>query len=92
MRTMFQKRLVFLVLLGLLLFPALAGSGCAAGDSEKDQYKIHTEMVFLENGACSVLVQTDLEQPNDGVVIRDIVMDQTGLTSDKIKIVVNTGN
>ena len=49
-------------------------------------------MVFLENGACSVLVQTDLEQPNDGVVIRDIVMDQTGLTSDKIKIVVNTGN
>ncbi|MGN1143754.1 MAG: hypothetical protein ACI4SU_04250, partial [Anaerovoracaceae bacterium] len=50
MRTTFHKRLVFLILLGLLLFPALAGSGCAAGDSEKGQYKIHTEMVFLENG------------------------------------------
>ena len=31
-------------------------------------------MVFIENDTCSVLVQTDLEQPNDAVVIRDIVM------------------
>lgn len=46
-------------------------------------------MVFIENDTCSVLVQTDLEQPNDAVVIRDIVMDQSGLTSDQIKIVVN---
>ena len=46
-------------------------------------------MVFIENDTCSVLVQTDLEQPNDAVVIRDIVMGQTGLASDQIKIVVN---
>lgn len=50
MRTMFQKCLVFLVLLGLLLFPALAGCGCAAGDTENGQYKIYTEIIFLENG------------------------------------------
>lgn len=50
MRTMFQKRLVFLVLLGLLLFPALAGCGNAADDAENGQYEIHTEMIFLENG------------------------------------------
>lgn len=50
MRTMFQKRLVFLVLLGLLLFPALAGCGNAAEDAENDQYKIYTEIIFLENG------------------------------------------
>ena len=92
MRTVFQKRLVLLVLLSLLVFPAFAGCGRAADQKQTGQYQVHTEMVFLENGACSVLVQTDLEQPNDGVVIRDIVMDQTGLTSDKIKIVVNTGN
>ena len=50
MRTTFHKRLVFLVLLGLLLFPSLAGCGNAAGDAENGQYKILTEMIFLENG------------------------------------------
>ena len=48
MRTTFHKRLVFLVLLGLLLFPALAGCGNAAEDAENGQYEIHTEMIFLE--------------------------------------------
>ena len=65
MRTTFQKRLVFLILLGLLLFPALAGSGCAAGDSEKDQYKIHTEMVFLENGRGSYTLAEFAVPEND---------------------------
>ena len=50
MRTVFQKRLVLLVLLSLLVFPAFAGCGRAADQKQTGQYQVHTEMVFLENG------------------------------------------
>ncbi|MGN1415179.1 MAG: hypothetical protein ACI4WY_13125 [Anaerovoracaceae bacterium] len=65
MRTTFHKRLVFLVLLGLLLFPAFAGCGRAAGDAENGQYKIHTEMVFLENGRGSYTLAEFAVPEND---------------------------
>lgn len=44
-------------------------------------------VVFLENGECSVVVQTSGLLPNEAIAIKDIVGGQAGVAYDKIKIV-----
>ena len=46
-------------------------------------------MVFLQNGECSVVVQTDGDSllPNQALAIKDIVGGQSGTAYDKIKII-----
>ena len=44
-------------------------------------------VVYLENDSCNVMVVIELAQPNDAIVIQDIVRGQTDLPNDKIKIV-----
>lgn len=44
-------------------------------------------VVFLENGECSVVVQTDGLLPNEAIAIKDIIGGQSGVAYDKIKIV-----
>ena len=43
-------------------------------------------VVFLENGECSVVVQTSGLLPNEAIAIKDIVGGQAGVAYDKIKI------
>ena len=40
---------------------------------------------MLENGECNIMVMIETAQPNDAVVIKDIVRGQTDLAYDKIK-------
>lgn len=42
---------------------------------------------FIENGECSVVVKSKSSSQEDAIVIKDIVMGQTGLPFDKIKII-----
>lgn len=44
-------------------------------------------VVFLQNGECSVVVQTEESSQSNAIVIKDIVSGQSGVSSDKIKIV-----
>lgn len=44
-------------------------------------------LAVLENDQCSVMVKISLAQPNDAVIIKDIVHAQTGLSYDAIKII-----
>lgn len=44
-------------------------------------------VVFLQNSECSVVVKTKDSNPNNAVVIKDIVAGQAGVTYDKIKII-----
>lgn len=44
-------------------------------------------VAMLENGECNIMVMIETAQPNDTVVIKDIVRGQTDLTYDKIKII-----
>ena len=46
-------------------------------------------VVFLQNGECNVVVKVKESDPNNAVVIKDIVAGQAGVTYDKIKIVEN---
>lgn len=43
-------------------------------------------VAYLSNGECSVVVSGEVKA-EDTLIIQEIVMDQTGLTADKIKIV-----
>lgn len=44
-------------------------------------------VAMLENGECNIMVMIETAQPNDAVVIKDIVRGQTDLAYDKIKII-----
>lgn len=44
-------------------------------------------VVMIENGECNVMVMIETAQPNDAVIIKDIVRGQTDIAYDKIKIV-----
>ena len=44
-------------------------------------------VAMLENGECNIMVMLETAQPNDAVVIKDIVRGQTDLAYDKIKII-----
>ena len=44
-------------------------------------------VVFLQNGECSVVVQTEGLLPNEAIAIKDIIGGQSGVSYDKIKIV-----
>lgn len=46
-------------------------------------------VVFLQNGECNVVVKVKESDPNNAVVIKDIVAGQAGVSYDKIKIVEN---
>lgn len=46
-------------------------------------------MVFLQNGECKCGGEGQGTDPNNAVVIKDIVAGQAGVTYDKIKIVEN---
>jgi stage III sporulation protein AH len=46
-------------------------------------------VVFLQNSECSVVVKTKDSNPNNAVVIKDIVAGQAGVSYDKIKIIEN---
>ena len=44
-------------------------------------------VAFLQNGECTVVVQTAESNQNNAIVIKDIVAGQSGVSYDKIKIV-----
>ena len=44
-------------------------------------------VAFLQNGECSVVVQTSESSQNNAIVIKDIVSGQSGVEGDKIKII-----
>lgn len=44
-------------------------------------------VAFLQNGECTVVVQTQESNQNNAIVIKDIVTGQSGVSSDKIKII-----
>lgn len=44
-------------------------------------------VAFLQNGECTVVVQTEESNQSDAIVIKDIVAGQSGVSYDKIKIV-----
>lgn len=43
-------------------------------------------VAYISNGECNVVVSGEIQE-SDGLIIQEIVMAQTGLTADKIKIV-----
>ena len=44
-------------------------------------------VAFLQNGECTVVVQTQESNQNNAIMIKDIVTGQSGVSSDKIKII-----
>ena len=44
-------------------------------------------VAFLQNGECSIVVQTNESSQNNAIVIKDIVSGQSGVEGDKIKII-----
>lgn len=44
-------------------------------------------VAFLQNGECTVVVQTHESNQNNAIMIKDIVTGQSGVSSDKIKII-----
>ncbi|MEE1056874.1 MAG: SpoIIIAH-like family protein [Acutalibacteraceae bacterium] len=43
-------------------------------------------MVFIQNGECSVVVKDSDLTSDDAMIIKDVVVGQTGISSDKVKI------
>lgn len=43
-------------------------------------------MAFIQNGECSVVVKDSNLTADDAMIIKDIVVGQTGISSDKVKI------
>lgn len=43
-------------------------------------------MTFIQNGECSVIVKDSDLTADDAMIIKDIVVGQTGISSDKVKI------
>ncbi len=44
-------------------------------------------VAFLQNGECTVVVQTSESNQSNAIVIKDIVAGQSGVSYDRIKIV-----